>query len=165
MNENEWMNEWMNENECDKAWKVIGIKKYVRISRFVHFKRLRYRPTNQPTNGHDLLKKCEDALKNDTKELRYFVIGGSILGPLYRGATVRLTESYLYRQSPWMGEKGRFLRDVHFLSRLLQYLITEETAEWNNCFINGLHNLFYQRTRLYIQITFRSHQQWRFLPR
>ena len=41
--------------------------KYVRMSRFAHFKRLRYgptdQPTDQPTNGHDLLQKCEDALK------------------------------------------------------------------------------------------------------
>ena len=53
MNEwiNEWMNEWMNDNECGEAWKVIGMKKYVRISRFAHFKRLRDRPTNQPTDG------------------------------------------------------------------------------------------------------------------
>ena len=29
---------------------MIGMKKYVRISRFAHFKRLRDRPTNQPTN-------------------------------------------------------------------------------------------------------------------
>ena len=53
----------MNENECGKAEKVIGMKKYVRISRFPHFKRLRDRPTDQPTDRLDLLKKCEDALK------------------------------------------------------------------------------------------------------
>ena len=63
----EWMNEGMNENDCGDAWKVIGMKKYVRISRFAHIKRLRDRPTdqptdqptgrptNQPTDGHDLL--------------------------------------------------------------------------------------------------------------
>ena len=34
---NEWMHKWMNENECGNAWKVIGMKKYVRISRFAHF--------------------------------------------------------------------------------------------------------------------------------
>ena len=55
----EWMNEWMNENECGKAWEVIGMKNYVRISHFAHFKRLRY-PTDQPTDVHDL---CKDALK------------------------------------------------------------------------------------------------------
>ena len=53
----------MNENECGKAEKVIGMKKYVRISRFPHFKRLRDRPTDRPTDRLDLLKKCEDALK------------------------------------------------------------------------------------------------------
>ena len=45
----------MNENECGKARKVIGMMKYVRMSRFAHFKRLRYQPTNQPTDGPDLL--------------------------------------------------------------------------------------------------------------
>ena len=43
---------------------MIEMKNYVRISRFAHFKRLRDRPTNQPTEGHDLLWECEDALKN-----------------------------------------------------------------------------------------------------
>ena len=59
---NEWMNEWMeerkiewkkeksNENECIEAWEVIGMKKDVRIGRFERFKRLRYQPTDQPTN-------------------------------------------------------------------------------------------------------------------
>ena len=47
---NEWMNEWMNENECAKAWKVIGMKEFFRISRFAHFKRLRDQPTDQPTD-------------------------------------------------------------------------------------------------------------------
>ena len=41
------------------------MKKYVGISRFSHFKRLRDQPTNRLTDGHDLLQKCEDALKND----------------------------------------------------------------------------------------------------
>ena len=40
------------------------MKKDDRIGRFERFKRLRYRPTNRPTNGHDLLQKFEDALKN-----------------------------------------------------------------------------------------------------
>ena len=40
----------MNENECGKAREVIGMKKYVRIGRFAHFKRLRDRPTNQRTD-------------------------------------------------------------------------------------------------------------------
>ena len=35
------MNEWMNDYECGKAWMVIGMKKYVRISRFAHLKRLK----------------------------------------------------------------------------------------------------------------------------
>ena len=34
-----------------------------RIDRLERFKRLRYRPTDRPTDGHDLLQKCEDALK------------------------------------------------------------------------------------------------------
>ena len=48
----EWMNKWMNEwmNECSEAWYVIGMKKYVGISRFSHFKRLRDQPTNQQTD-------------------------------------------------------------------------------------------------------------------
>ena len=45
-----WMNEWMNENECGKAWKVIGMNKYVRMSRFANFKRLRDQPTDRPTD-------------------------------------------------------------------------------------------------------------------
>ena len=36
----------MNENECAKAWKVIGMKEFFRISRFAHFKRLRDQPTD-----------------------------------------------------------------------------------------------------------------------
>ena len=51
----EWIKEWMNENKCGKAWKVIGIKKYVRISRFEYFKCLRDWLTDQPTDGQDLL--------------------------------------------------------------------------------------------------------------
>ena len=47
---NEWMNEWMNGNECGEAWKVIGMKRYVRISRFAHFKRLCYRQTDRQTD-------------------------------------------------------------------------------------------------------------------
>ena len=35
-----------------------------RIGRFERFKRLRNRQTNRPTDVHDLLYKCEDALKN-----------------------------------------------------------------------------------------------------
>ena len=41
------------------------MKKVDRIGRFKRFKRLRYQPTNQPTDGHDLYQKCEDALKKD----------------------------------------------------------------------------------------------------
>ena len=40
----------MRENECGKAGEVIGMKKYVKISRFARFKRLRDRPTNRPTD-------------------------------------------------------------------------------------------------------------------
>ena len=52
---NKQMNEKQNENECWKAWEVIGMKKDDRIGRFERFKRLRYQPTNQPTDGPDLL--------------------------------------------------------------------------------------------------------------
>ena len=61
------MNEKLNENECGKASEVKGMKNEDRIDRFERFKRLRYRPTDRPTDGHDLLQKCEDALKNDVK--------------------------------------------------------------------------------------------------
>ena len=40
----------MNDNECGKAREVIRMRKYVRISHFAHIKRLRDRPTEQPTN-------------------------------------------------------------------------------------------------------------------
>ena len=30
----EWVNEWMYENECGKAWKVIGMKKYVDLTSY-----------------------------------------------------------------------------------------------------------------------------------
>ena len=58
---NERMKEKQNENKCGKAWEVIGMKNDDWIDRFARFKRLRQ--TDQPTDGHDLLKKCEDALK------------------------------------------------------------------------------------------------------
>ena len=47
---NECMNEQWNENEYGKAGEVIGMKKDVRISRIAHFKHLRDRPTNRPTD-------------------------------------------------------------------------------------------------------------------
>ena len=47
---NKWTSEWMNENECGKAWEVIGMKKNIRISHFAHFKCLRDWPTDWPTN-------------------------------------------------------------------------------------------------------------------
>ena len=43
------------------------MKKDDRIGRFERFK-LRYRPTDRQTDGHDLLQKCEDALKNKAKK-------------------------------------------------------------------------------------------------
>ena len=51
------------------------MKKGDRIGRFERFKCLRYRQTNQQTNGHDLLQKCEDALKN-TKQQTCIPING-----------------------------------------------------------------------------------------
>ena len=57
------MNQQQNENESSKAWKVIEMKKDDRIGRFERFERLRYQQTDRQTNGHDLLLKCDDALK------------------------------------------------------------------------------------------------------
>ena len=45
------MNEQQNGNECGKAMEVKEIKKDVSIGRFAHFKRLRDRSINQPTDG------------------------------------------------------------------------------------------------------------------
>ena len=67
----------MNEYECGEAWKLIGMKKYIRISRFAHFKRLRDRQTNQPADRRTwpLIEvrgrtwRCEDALKKQSAEL------------------------------------------------------------------------------------------------
>ena len=49
---NEWMNEWMNENECGKAWEVIGMKKIRQNQPFCTFLTfaLPEQPTNRPTN-------------------------------------------------------------------------------------------------------------------
>ena len=58
---NEWMNESTNKNENERgeAWEAIVMKKDDIFGRFERFKRLRYQPTNQPTDrppdGHDLL--------------------------------------------------------------------------------------------------------------
>ena len=42
-----------------------------RIDRSERFKHLRYQQTNQQTDGHDLLQKCEDALKNRSVRWTY----------------------------------------------------------------------------------------------
>ena len=60
-----------------------------RIDRFERFKRLRYRQTDQPTDGHDLLQKCEDALKKHSIELPYSEIADVFLEHFFGGSSKR----------------------------------------------------------------------------
>ena len=74
---------------------MIGMKKYVRISRFAHFKRLRDRPTNRPTNRQTDMTSYRSARTHliEGKERKVLLMKRRIPRVIDRAPKMKLTGS------------------------------------------------------------------------